>query len=239
MQGSGFKSSKRKGSTMARRSTKYAPRAKYNDDPRTGFSSYPLSTNRNEFFSKVTGIENVIQATGGSTFYSISLYINYPTYLYQSAFGNVQTQGFPQNLDNQIALFSEYTVSSFTLTYTPYFTEATPNANFPYVPNWYTTRELTDQNNIASEDQALNGAGTKSHSIYKPMIRKVYPQNATWMATNNAVPSFSSITSLTNVGVNPLESVKVFFPILSNNVSYGRLVCQWNIRWRGLTVDTT
>lgn len=224
---------------MASKYSKYAPRAKYNDDPRTGFCSYPLSSNRNEFFSKCIGVIDVKQVIGTPNPFAASIYINYPSYYFANTSLNTQTGFFPANLDNLIALFAEYTVTSFTLTFIPYFTEAVPNSNGTYQPEWYTCRELTDQNLIASEDQALNGSGTKTHSIYKRMWRKTYPQNSNWYATNNAQPSFGSITALTNNGLNTLESIKVYFPSTTNNISYGKLMCQWNVRWRGLTVDSS
>lgn len=239
MQGSGFRSSKRKGTKMARGSKRYAPRAPYNDDPRTGFKSYPLSSNRNEFFSKATGVIDVKQTTGGAGPFAASIYINYPTYYFSNASVNTQTLFFPANFDNHIALFEEYTVSSFTLSFIPYFSESVPNANSSYQPEWYSCRELTDQNLIPSEDQALNGSGTRTHSVYSKMWRKTIPQNAQWNATNNATPGFGSITSLSNPGLNTLEAIKVYFPTLTQNISYGRLICQWNVRWRGLTADST
>lgn len=236
-----YRTSFKKGSRTSSGRKKFAIRAPYNDDPKTPFRSWPLSTNRNEFFCKVTGQFAVVLVGGGDAGWSIP--INFPSYIVFPSNTIGQATLIPNNYDNLIALFDDYFVQSVQVKFTPTRNvhEAT-NLSAVTKTVAYSNRDLVDPVVITNEGAALNGAGLIQHNIYQPWYRYAKPQINQWLPVVVfpvfGTTNFNQITQSFPPGVQ--ESIKLFFPgIVVGTTPFGYVNVTWNVRFRGLSSETS
>lgn len=216
---------------------RFAKRKPFNDDPETPFIHHPLSSNRNEFYSKIVA-RTPVQDTVNTT-YRNSFFINYPTYFVNDADTITTLANIPANYDNLINLFDEYCVMSMSLQYIPIqYNVDVSAASTAYRAVAYTQRDLIDPTNITTEGTALNGAGVKVHSLRDGFRRYVVPQNRQWYSTV-VFPNSTDLIQATAVPPNSRESLKLFIPGIVTNDIIGSVIVTWYVRWRGLTSETT
>lgn len=229
-----------KGRKVAYKRTKYARAKPYNDDPQTPFCKYPLSTNRNEFYCKITGQSTV--ANGLGTTYATSFFINFPGY-YVANNSSIGLLPFTaSNFDNLIAVFDEWCVVGMNVKWLTDSNVATvPNGVAGYKVVFYSNRDLSDSSLIASEDQAMNGAGTIVHSQLYNHNRYTKPQNPNWLPTTivpaSGTVSFNQATQSFQPAIQ--ESIKYYFPGIVTGDNAGYFNVSWYIRFRGLSPITT